>query len=63
MLKTENLFIPMRRLTNHETKRHIRYLPPKGEDAGDAPKAGVEFPKAGDEEAPKVWVEPNGEEA
>lgn len=39
------------------------YLPPKGEDAGDAPKAGVEFPNAGDEEAPKVGVEPNGEEA
>lgn len=42
---------------------HIRYLPPKGEDAGDAPKAGVEFPNAGDEEAPKVVVEAKGEEA
>lgn len=53
----------MRRLTNHAMEYITRYLPPKGEDAGDAPKAGVEFPNAGDEEAPKVVLEANGEEA
>lgn len=38
---------------------HHRYFKHK---PAEAPNAGAEFPKAGDDEAPKTEVEPKGEE-